>query len=146
MDYKKRIESILDVYKVNASEFAEKIDVPRSSISHILSGRNNPSLDFMIKVKEVYPELDWNFLLLGKLPMFTKNDNTLSEISSSENPIIELPFENNPNIEFSEGLNESKKDETSPIFDEKLVENKTKIEKIVFFYNDGSFKSYENKI
>ena len=44
-----RLKVILDYYNLTSSSFAEKIDVPRSSISHLLSGRNKPSLDFILK-------------------------------------------------------------------------------------------------
>lgn len=148
MDYNKRIETILEVYNINASEFAEKIDVPRSSISHILSGRNKPSLDFIMKVKDVYSDLNWDFLILGKLPMFKSNFDKLEiiETSSAENAVIELPFEKDSNIEFSGNDNESEKEkiEHSPIA-KNINENDKSLEKIIFFYKDGSFKTYENK-
>ncbi|MCH7524064.1 MAG: helix-turn-helix transcriptional regulator, partial [Bacteroidetes bacterium] len=50
----------------SASSFAEKIGVQRSSISHILSGRNKPSLDFILKVLSSYPEVELYWLLNGK--------------------------------------------------------------------------------
>ncbi|PZQ78296.1 MAG: XRE family transcriptional regulator, partial [Flavobacterium johnsoniae] len=46
-DFIKRLEKILDYYNLTASSFADKIGVQRSSISHLLSGRNKPSLDFI---------------------------------------------------------------------------------------------------
>ena len=49
-----RLKLILDYYNLSASSFADKIDVPRSSISHLLSGRNKPSLDFIIKVETAF--------------------------------------------------------------------------------------------
>lgn len=51
---------------MNAGDFAEALDVQRSSLSHIASGRNKPSLDFLVKVKARFPELEWNWLITGE--------------------------------------------------------------------------------
>lgn len=61
-----RLERILAYYEQTASGFADAIGVPRSSISHLLSGRNKPSLDFVLKVIRQYPEVDLYWLLNGK--------------------------------------------------------------------------------
>ena len=61
-----RLEHILAYYEQTASGFADAIGVPRSSISHLLSGRNKPSLDFVMKVIRRYPEVDLYWLLNGK--------------------------------------------------------------------------------
>ena len=49
-------QTIFEYYGLTASLFADKINVQRSSISHLLSGRNKPSLDFILKVIENFPE------------------------------------------------------------------------------------------
>ena len=65
-DFSNRIEQIIDYYNLNASSFAERIGVQRSSISHILSGRNKPSLDFIMKILSSFDEVDIYWLLNGK--------------------------------------------------------------------------------
>ncbi|MEX0315699.1 MAG: helix-turn-helix domain-containing protein, partial [Allomuricauda sp.] len=50
-----RIKSVIDHFGLTVSSFADSIGVQRSSISHILSGRNKPSLDFVLKVVKTYP-------------------------------------------------------------------------------------------
>jgi len=52
--------------KLSPTQFATEIGVQRSALSHVLSGRNNPSLDFMMKIKARYPDLNLDWLLLGK--------------------------------------------------------------------------------
>ncbi len=64
--FAKRLQKVIDFYGESASSFAEKIGVQRSSISHILSGRNKPSLDFIMKVLSSYPEVELYWLLNGK--------------------------------------------------------------------------------
>lgn len=64
--FAKRLQKVIDFYGESASSFAEKIEVQRSSISHLLSGRNKPSLDFILKVLSSYPEVELYWLLNGK--------------------------------------------------------------------------------
>jgi len=54
----KRLESLMENNHLNATAFAEKIDVQRSSVSHILSKRNKPSLEFILKINEHFEEAD----------------------------------------------------------------------------------------
>ena len=61
-----RLAEIMAHYQLTASAFAERIDVQRSGISHIISGRNKPSLEFVLKVVRAFPEVDLYWLLNGK--------------------------------------------------------------------------------
>lgn len=63
--FTKRIKKIIDYYELTASLFADKIGVQRSSISHILSGRNKPSLDFILKITNTFKEVDLYWLIKG---------------------------------------------------------------------------------
>lgn len=67
---KDRIIAFLETINLGSSQFAAEIGVQPSGISHILSGRNNPSLDFVLKVLNRYPELSSEWLLFGKGEMF----------------------------------------------------------------------------
>ena len=62
----KRLEKIMDYYQLSAAAFADNIGVQRSSISHLLSGRNKPSLEFVMKVVKRYPTVNLYWLLNGK--------------------------------------------------------------------------------
>lgn len=108
----KRLKKVIEFYGETASSFAEKIEVQRSSISHILSGRNKPSLDFILKVLNSYPEVELYWLLNGK-GEFPSEKKNISKITG-ESKVISMSKTNKP------------------------------IERIVIFYNDGSFKSFEN--
>ena len=117
-DFIKRLQKIIDFYGESSSSFAEKIGVQRSSISHILSGRNKPSLDFTLKVLSAFPEVDlyWLFNGEGEFPSKTKTVEVKKEAPSLfENEVIN---------------SETKKDKA--------------IERIVIFYSDGSFKNFIN--
>jgi transcriptional regulator with XRE-family HTH domain len=69
----KRIELILKTKNLTVSQFADKIGIQRSGMSHILAGRNKPSLDFVLKVLQSFPDLNTNWLLFGKGAMYDKN-------------------------------------------------------------------------
>lgn len=66
MNLNERISKIIEYSGLTSSEFADSIEVQRSSISHITTGRNKPSLDFLIKVKEKFPEIEWEWLITGR--------------------------------------------------------------------------------
>jgi len=81
-----RLEKILSFYNLSASSFADKIGVQRSSISHLLTGRNKPSLEFVMKVVTSYPEVNLYWLLNGKGTFPSKKDSTASPSSTSPPP------------------------------------------------------------
>ena len=76
----KRIEKLLKEKGISASEFSKKINVQRSSISHIINGRNKPSLEIVTKICKVYPDIKLDWLIFGEnyessspSPMNSKN-------------------------------------------------------------------------
>jgi len=139
----KRLETIFDYYGLTASLFADKINVQRSSISHLLSGRNKPSLDFTLKVIESFPEVELLWLLNGK-GSFPKGENGSEEktaISSQE----KIAQENNLFTQeiIASTLNTETSTTKSKIqSEEKSIHSDSKIERIVVFYTDGTFKNY----
>lgn len=125
MELTERFKEFMEENSINASQLAENIGVQKSSISHILSGRNKPSLDFVVKLLRAYPTLDIYWLLNGK----SKTDNR------SQNPIIEKTDL------FSEELpTQSSKVEK---IEQKLnIANGKSIAKIVIFYDDFTFDEF----
>lgn len=79
-----RILKIMSNYGLNAGQFAEKLGVQPSSISHILSGRNKPSLDFVTKLLNSFPQIDYMWLVMGKGSMMKLYEETETSIVSSE--------------------------------------------------------------
>jgi len=147
-DFIKKLESILDYYSLSASNFADKIGVQRSSLSHLLSGRNKPSLDFILKIIEVFPEVDLYWILNGKgsFPKTTtsnyseKNDHTPTPITEEQIPkrlFSEIQTKIDSRIENIKKINSQEKN-----LDDY---NQNKIEKIVIFYSNGKFEEYNPK-
>lgn len=81
-EIKDRIIHLMKTKSLNATQLAEALKIQRSGISHILSGRNKPGTDFIIKLKESFPEFSLDWLLLGKGP---------ATISPTNPPSAEMP-------------------------------------------------------
>ena len=73
----KRFQKWLDYNDINSNKLAENLSVSRATISHIISGRNKPSVDFLHKILNKYPELNLNWLVTGKGSM--KINNSIKE-------------------------------------------------------------------
>ena len=75
LNMKDRIIQLLNSEGLSASKFADIIGVQRSSMSHILSGRNNPSLDFIQKIMRSFPHISGDWLIPGSGEMSKKQDS-----------------------------------------------------------------------
>jgi len=78
-----RIKYIMKINQLSATAFADEIGVQRSSISHVLSGRNKPSLEFIQKILNTYPKISADWLISGKT--VTKENNTRENTETSNN-------------------------------------------------------------
>ncbi|WP_375242085.1 helix-turn-helix domain-containing protein [Lacinutrix sp.] len=136
-DFTKRLKKVIDYYGESASSFAEKIGVQRSSISHILSGRNKPSLEFVLKVLSSFPEVELYWLMNGK-GVFP------SEKILEEKTVYQPKIDNSENQDlFSKSETEHLPPEISDI-NQIASNSKKEIDRIVIFYKDGSFSNFEN--
>ena len=134
VEFGNRLQEILDFYTISATEFSNKISVNRSTISHLLSGRNKPSLDFVMKVLHKFPEVELYWLLNGKgiFPFYKKE-----ELSPIKNSLETDLFNSEGNISASKT--------TPSVLQENINSSiSEKIERIVIFYKDGRFKEYKN--
>ncbi len=147
-DFIKRLEIILEYYSLNASSFADKIGVQRSSLSHLLSGRNKPSLDFILKILDVYPDVDLYWILNGK-GTFPKSE-LISEINIDSptpilsNQIAETKIEKQAEL-FSEKNPNSKNWVVDNFANMPILSDQKKggeIDRIVIFYKNGTFTTY----
>lgn len=124
-EFADRLKQLMDYYQLSASGFADRIQVQRSSISHLLSGRNKPSLDFVLRVIKEFKEVELYWLLNGKGSFPAK---PLDPPTSKE--------KNKPVSIMDESSAESS-DKINIPFDQPK-----KIERIVIFFEDGTFKEY----
>ncbi len=125
-DFILRLKQLLRHFELTPSGFADQVGVPRSSMSHLLSGRNKPSLDFTLKVIDKFPEVNLYWLLNGK-----GNFPTVSTSKATPTP------------------NGNPKEQQTPIAKEstfntleKQKNTSKKVQRVIIFYTDGTFESY----
>lgn len=108
-----RLQLILKMHNLTPSAFADKLGVQRSNVSHVISGRNKPSLDFLEKIILNFPRVNAHWLLTGQM-------STGPEVKQEMRKEEELVVEREAALESNNGS----------------------IVKIVEFYLDGTFKEY----
>jgi transcriptional regulator with XRE-family HTH domain len=118
MDLADRIKTIITVNNLTSSSFADRVGVQRSGVSHILNGRNRPSMDFLLKVTEAFPRVDAGWLLTGKSPESSVTQKSQQVKAANKEP---------------KGVFQQVKSKYS---------EERSIEKIVIFYTDHTFETY----
>ena len=113
-NFVERLQKILTDNNLSASQFAKKINVQRSSVSHILSKRNKPSLDFIIKITKNFKNISLDWLING----------IEKEVKTTPSPSLDSINKKNSS-------------------DDVKIKAKN-IKKIVCFFNDNSFEIYKN--
>jgi transcriptional regulator with XRE-family HTH domain len=140
---KERLLEFLKNENKSSAQFAEEIGVQASGISHILSGRNNPSLDFVLKMLEKYQYLSTDWLLFGKGSMYKENkmqnlfdydlaDNKESNEMQSKNEVPKVKID-------YEDVMKNKTLKESAISSDKITSD---VVKIVWFYENNSFEEF----
>lgn len=148
---KDRIVKFMEVEKLSPAQFADAIGVQRSNISHILSERNKPGLDFIDKMLTTYPQLSAEWLIKGEGTMYKEpqeqslfSNEQLSKLSEQAKDVNKVNY-SAENIE-QKVITENKQPLEN--FSEKIEiratgkdENK-KIERIIICYTDKTFDFY----
>jgi len=144
---KDRIIKFLHEKNLTSTKFADIIGVQRSSISHILSGRNKPSFDFIEKMLIAYPDLDAQWLITGKGEMNINQPSLFNQQKDTEKTFISTQLESN--IQKSPNLGQEilNSEPSNSIKDENVnisSKNQKLIERVMIFYVDGTFKEYKS--
>lgn len=140
-EIKDRLAHILRAKNMTATQFAELMEIQPSNVSHLLNGRNKPSLDFLIKLKEVFPEYSFDWIIMGKKPITVNEPNPVS-FEENTMKFDEVVDENVSEFEKTGGQSS----EVLDGFEEKIVENQiysdkeSDIAKIILVYSDKTFE------
>lgn len=150
-----RLDKLLLAEQLTPAKFADIIGVQRSSISHIISGRNKPSFDFIAKVMQKFPRLNSEWLILGKGDMYKR----MVQTSLFDEPAIVEP---QPTVYSSDLQVDSTSYDKDDDLQEEIADEPQKVEKkdsigineavgqlfekdierIIVFYKDRTFRSY----
>lgn len=142
MDLNDKIKQILVDKSISPSHFADEIGVQRSSISHILAGRNRPSLDIVQKIIRRYPDLGMEWIL--------EDEGVIEAVSNPTPNLTRNRFENSPETPAKRNGLESpvrKESTVDPIHvNPRDIQSQPStdkaVERILIFYTDGTFKQY----
>lgn len=86
-----RFKMLLEQLRLSPSEFADRIGVQRSSVSHVMAGRNKPGIDFLEKILNAFPEIDITWLITGKKGQITNLIKEESNAVADSRPVKEIP-------------------------------------------------------
>ena len=154
-----RIRQIMSKKGMTPSQFADAIGIQRSGMSHILSGRNKPSLDFVMKVLNRFPDIDPTWLLKGdtiakpkqdikprELTLFSDEENEFDkdETQNNERPKITKPSESKPiSVKVDEPVSYSPTPKQRS--EEVMGKNSPhRISKVILLYEDGFYEIMSN--
>lgn len=140
-----KIQLIMDKHQLNASSFAEKIGVGRSSLSHILSGRNKPSLDFVMSVLDHFDEVNFEWFTSDSDRYPDPKNPTVAQ-STMRSPEQKTPSpptqsQSNSYMNKEEAPHKTSENDLSKSMNTKSEKGKN-ISKVILFYEDGTFESF----
>ncbi len=165
---KERLLQLLDLEQITPSKFADIIGVQRSSISHVISGRNNPSFDFLHKTLKAFPGLNAAWLMLGEGTMYEQmgrnvpgnlfdtpdpqaeeqipaqipgEDPEIPEILSSAAPPVASSEDSFASEAVADAETEDKSVRSEKVSD-KISGNQRKIVQVMVIYDDDTFRTF----
>lgn len=161
----KRLQQFLSAEDITQSQFADKLEVARASVSHILAGRNKPGWDFIQSLLANYPNLNIEWLLSGKGKMYKQagnetvaaespaeivnegSDETIDLFSNQEpaETPVRTSVQTRPESNISEQTTRTSSNikatqtQNSPARTIEVLDSERRIAKIVIFYDDNTF-------
>ena len=149
----RKIENIIISKGLTSSHFADDIDVPRSSISHILANRNKPSLDIINKIIKKYPDVSFDWLMNGEIEKaenigtkYTYQERRSNQFMKSDT----IKVKNHSLVEQRDAPRKYKNNELQATkslqLDDNIIDNHTKkVARVMVFYTDNTFDTFESK-
>ena len=139
---KERIIKIMECERMGQAQFASAIGIQRAAMSHIISGRNNPSLDVMTKILHRYPQINPDWLLLGKGEMLRDSTPAMEPADNiaKNPPQIQVVPEGHQELPFHESRKELENSEKTWAVS---IEKPSKtVSKIMVFYSDNTYDTF----
>lgn len=156
---KERIKKIMESENMTPARFADSLQIGRAVISHILNGRNNPSLDVITRILSQMPNIDSQWLLTGSGSMYKseinnfstdiKNQGNLPDLFSqlsqeSENSVYST--KDSANLKYpKENVVEHNQKEVQETINERIIYKEApskKVKQIIIYYTDNTFEAF----
>ncbi len=145
-----RIKMIMAHYEMKAAQFSDAIGIQRSAVSHVLSGRNKPSLDFVLRIKRRFPEVSLDWLTMGKGKMILSDSGAKADLFSVQPETDAVPEtaissggalsgKAEPQAEGEKQVPEAG-DEPPAFYGRRMPDGE--VRQMVFVYGDGTFRIF----
>lgn len=156
---KERIKRIMDSENMTPARFADSLQIGRAVISHILNGRNNPSLDVITRILTQMPDIDSEWLLTGTGTMYKsqsnnhtidiRNQSSLPDLFSqlsqeNENPVYSTKETEDYKYR-KENIVELHQKEEQESVKERIIYKEApskKVKQIIIYYTDNTFEAF----
>jgi len=144
---KERLIQLLEKERISSAEFADRIGVQRSNVSHILNGRNNPGFSFIQKVLETFPRVNSRWLITGEGNMessaFVVSKAVEKDLFTANQAPIKEPINQNVKEPESHIEKQVEKEQYQP-FEPKvnLLSRKKNVIRVMLFYDDFTFDDF----
>jgi predicted transcriptional regulator len=142
---KDRIAHIIRSKNLTATQFAEMMQIQPSNVSHLLSGRNKPSLDFLIKLKDIFPEYSFDWIILGKKPItMSERQQIVKEEMLHDN--VQFAAIESTALKIGNFLGTTEETDRNSIDEiiETKIEQSKQVKQIVYIYDDNTFEIYSS--
>ena len=135
---KDRILQLLEEKAMTLAAFADEIGVERSTMSHIKSGRSNPSLDVALKILERFPEVSTDWLILGKGSMF-------GQITNPYEPTLFDQTQTTASYTAEYAQKQAPETASQPTSLQNEPSTQRSIVRVILFYDDNTFEQIDKK-
>lgn len=139
-----RLKQFLAAENITQAQFADRINVVRASVSHVLAGRNNPSFDFIKAMMAQYPSLNIEWLMFGRGKMYKENQSSQAAASELLFPevlndtALSVP-DSQPSVDIKESVESTTALKTLAEATQTYVTQR-KVSKIIILFDDGTFQ------
>lgn len=140
----RRLQQFLELEQMKAAQFADIMGIQRSSVSHILSGRNKPGFDFIQKFLTKFPSVNPDWLILGKgKPFREMNVQAQAQQDSASPSLFSMSVDNRDNGWDTEE-NPGVEDDSADLFtdDRDTRPAAPDVRRVTLFYSDGTFQEF----
>lgn len=143
-----RIRELLSKEQLSPSQFADEINLQRSSLSHVLSGRNKPSLDFVMKIKQRFSDVNLEWLIFGNGNMFLgQGADIVSNVNKPLHEIISDESQHSLSFDLQNktepaGIIKDEDTETYNVSHKTVVSGPGNANKVIIFYKNGTFEEF----
>ncbi|BBD45679.1 MAG: helix-turn-helix transcriptional regulator [Petrimonas sp.] len=145
---RERIRQIMENENLTPAKFADRLQINRANISHILNGRNNPSLDVVTKILSGMPYINTEWLINGTGQMY-KDGFDMDSIPKEHDLFHQGPpatLQEKETVVKPEGIDVNKPEKNIQVIENKIIDaqknNDKKIRQIIIYYNDSTFETF----